>query len=166
MDKLYCQGCEHLCFIRELKQRKWRLRKRHSKSEFALSQTFSRLFHLVQLVICWQIFLELNSKGPCQSIGNEKESRSLLFTSSTKWEVPRRWRQREGKKTIGLLSKPTTLQVHHAFSLPSLHNYDMKWPNFKFTWEREQQADKFYYFCLNLGAVPYLHLQPKFSSFK
>ena len=33
------------------------------------------------------------------------------------------------KKTIGLLSKTTTLHVHHAFlyiSLPSLHNYDVK----------------------------------------
>ena len=40
------------------------------------------------------------------------------------------------KKAIGLMSKTTTLHVHHAFlyiSLQSLHNYDMKWPNFKFT---------------------------------
>ena len=35
------------------------------------------------------------------------------------------------KKTIGLISKTTTLHVHHAFlyiSLSSLHNYDVKWP--------------------------------------
>ena len=33
------------------------------------------------------------------------------------------------KKTIGLMSKTTTLHVHHAFlyiSLPSLHNNDVK----------------------------------------
>ena len=33
------------------------------------------------------------------------------------------------KKAIGLMSKTTTLQVHHAFlyiSLLSLHNYDVK----------------------------------------
>ena len=33
------------------------------------------------------------------------------------------------KKAIGLMSKTTTLHVHHAFlyiSLPSLHNYDVK----------------------------------------
>ena len=33
------------------------------------------------------------------------------------------------KKVIGLMSKPTTLHVHHAFlcvSLPSLHSYDVK----------------------------------------
>ena len=36
-------------------------------------------------------------------------------------------------KTIGLISKATILHVHHAFwniSLPSLHDYDMKMPNF------------------------------------
>ena len=39
---------------------------------------------------------------------------------------PRRRRQRE-RQAIGLMSKTTTLHVHHAFlyiSLPSLHNYD------------------------------------------
>ena len=36
---------------------------------------------------------------------------------------------RNVKKAIGLMSKTTTLHVHHAFlyiSLPSLHNYDVK----------------------------------------
>ena len=56
------------------------------------------------------------------------------------------------KRAIGLMSKTTTLHVHHAFlyiSLPSLHNYDVKWPNFKFTWERERQGDKFYHLCMS-----------------
>ena len=42
---------------------------------------------------------------------------------------PRRGRQRERQKTMGLISKTTTLHVHHAFlyiSLPSLHDYDVK----------------------------------------
>ena len=72
------------------------------------------------------------------------------------------------KKATGLTSKTTTLHVH-AFlyiSLLSLLYYDVKWPNFKFIWERERQGDKFYHLCLNSGAVPSLHLQPKFSSFK
>ena len=37
------------------------------------------------------------------------------------------------KKAIGLISKTTILHVHHAFlyiSLPSLHDYDVKMPNF------------------------------------
>ena len=52
---------------------------------------------------------------------------------------PRRWRQLERQKTIGLMSKTTTLHVQHAFLyifLPSLHNYDVKWPNFKFFWRK------------------------------
>ena len=68
---------------REQQQRR-RLRKRHLKSEFALLQTLSRFFHLVQFVKCWQFFLELNSKILYQSSGKEKETRCLVFTSSTK----------------------------------------------------------------------------------
>ena len=40
------------------------------------------------------------------------------------------------KKAIVLMSKTTTLHLNHAFlfiSLLSLHNYDVKWPNFNFT---------------------------------
>ena len=36
-------------------------------------------------------------------------------------------------KAIGLISKTTILHLHHAFlyiSLPSLHDYDVKMPNF------------------------------------
>ena len=59
---------------RELKQQWWRwLRKRHLKSELALLQSLSRLFHLVYFVQCWQMFLELNSKGLYQSWGKEKK---------------------------------------------------------------------------------------------
>ena len=54
-------------------QRRRRLRKRHLKSEFALLQTLSRLFKLVQFVKCWPIFSELNSKRLYQSSGKEKE---------------------------------------------------------------------------------------------
>ena len=62
--------------IRELKQqRQRRLRKRHSKSEVALIETLSRLFHLVYFVKCWY-----------QSLGKEKESCCLVFPSSTKHE--------------------------------------------------------------------------------
>ena len=68
------------------------------------------------------------------------------------------------KNAIGLKSKTTILHVHHAFflyiSLLSLHNQDASWPNFKFTWERKRQGDKFYHLCQNSGAVPSLQLQP------
>ena len=74
--------------IREFKhQRRRRLQKVHLKGKFALVQSLSRLFHLVKFVKCWQIFLQLISKGLCLSLGKEKERRCLLFTSSTKREI-------------------------------------------------------------------------------
>ena len=66
------------------------------------------------------------------------------------------------------MSKTTTLHVHHAFlnfSLLSLLNYDLKWPNFKITSERERQGAKFYHLSRNSGAVPSLQLQPKIPFF-
>ena len=72
----------------ELKQqRRRRLRIRQLKSEVALLQTLSRLFHLIQFVKCWQLFLKLNSKRLHRSLGKEKESRSVVFTSSTEREI-------------------------------------------------------------------------------
>ena len=55
-----------------------------------------------------------------------------------------------GKKAIGLWSK-TTLHVHHAFlytstSLPSLHDYDVKLPDFTFYWGREDKTTIFLVF--------------------
>ena len=56
------------------------------------------LTHL--FIKCWQFSLELNSKRLYQSSGKEKESCSLVFTSSTKHEIRHfhilvvQWRQR------------------------------------------------------------------------
>ena len=52
------------------------------------------------------------------------------------------------KKTIGLISKTTTLHVHHTFlyiSFPFLHDYDVKMPNFAFYGGRKQATTKFYF---------------------
>ena len=49
-------------------------------------------------------------------------------------------------KTIGLISKTTILHVHHAFlyiSLPSLHDYDVKMPNFTMYRGNTQATTKF-----------------------
>ena len=45
---------EHGWYACTLQQRPRRQRKRHLKSEFALLQTLSRLFHPVKFVKCWQ----------------------------------------------------------------------------------------------------------------
>ena len=63
------------------------LQKRHLKSEFAMLQTLSRLFHLLQFVKSWQIVLELNSKGLYQSSGKEKQSCCVVFPASTKRQI-------------------------------------------------------------------------------
>ena len=62
-------------------------------------------------------------------------------------------------KTIGLISKTTTLHVHHsfifAFFKPFLHDYDVKMPNFAFYGERKQATTKFILlFALELGYGP------------
>ena len=71
-------------FIQRLRRR---LRKRHLKSEFALPQTWSHLFHLVKFVKCWQSFLELNSKGRHQSSGKEKK---VVVFCSRPWQNVKR----------------------------------------------------------------------------
>ena len=69
---------------RELKQQRWRwLWKRHLKSELTLLQSLSCLFHLVYFVKCWQMFLELNSKGRYQRSGKEKK---VVVLSSRPWQ--------------------------------------------------------------------------------
>ena len=58
---------------------------------------------------------------------------------------------------VGVMSKTTTLQVHHAFlysSLPSLHNYDVKTPDRKLNGGRKQGMTNFYFLLLKLSAVP------------
>ena len=50
------------------------------------------------------------------------------------------------KTTVGLLSKTTSLCLHHAFffyiSLPLLHDYDVKIPNFSIYGGRKQSTTK------------------------
>ena len=54
---------------------------------FRLPQTLLRLFHLVQFVECWRIFLELNSKGLYESSGKEKESCCVVLCSRPRQNV-------------------------------------------------------------------------------
>ena len=60
--------------------------------------------------------------------------------------------QRDGNenvyKTIGLISRKTTLHVHHAFlyiALPFLHDHDVKMLNLVFYAERKQTTTKVYF---------------------
>ena len=63
------------------------------------------------------------------------------------------------QKIIGLISKTTTLQVHHTFLYISLllcHYCDIKMPNFAFYGEHKLATMQFYFFIfLNLDMVPW-----------
>ena len=65
-------------------QRPWRLRKRHEKSEFALLQTLSRLFHLVQFVKCSYFSLELNSEKTVSKFGQLQEKKTKVVVLSSR----------------------------------------------------------------------------------
>ena len=61
-------------------------------------------------------------------------------------KIRRRRRQRERHKSNRFISKTTILHVHHAFlyiSLPSLHDYDVKMPNFTMYRGSTQATTKF-----------------------
>ena len=73
----------------------------------------------------------------------------------------RRRRQRQRQKAMGLVRKTTNLHVHHAFlyiCLPSLLDYEVKWPNFNFFFfffeDGNGKAINFFQLCLNSGVAP------------
>ena len=68
----------------------------------------------------------------------------------------RRRLQRQRQKAIGLVSKTTTLHVHHAFLWIPLPCTTTTWNDqiLSFFWGRERQGDKLYHLCLNSGAAP------------
>ena len=74
---------------------------------------------------------------PLASIRRLRNSHDIVDVNSFIRDLTKlRWRrkrQRHRQRAIGLVSKTTTLHVYYAFlyiSLPSLHDYDVKWPNF------------------------------------
>ena len=70
------------------------------------------------------------------------------------------------KKEIGLISKTTTLHMHHAFlyiSLPPLHDYGVKLPNFTFYGARKQAKTSFFFLFQNLTVVPKKSAPGKFA---
>ena len=68
-------------------------------------------------------------------MGRDVQKAPGLLTSGTLRSNDADGSKNVKKKTIGLISKTTTLHVHYAFlyiSLPALHDYDVKMPNFAF----------------------------------
>ena len=124
------------------------------------------------------LFLVCNSVRIGQNLLNETPvERSVLAyfanyhlsSSNRDLTKPRRRRQRERQKTIGLMSKTTTLHVHHAFLYISFLQCTTTTGNdqiLSLLGNGNGKGDKFYHLCPNLSALPSLQLQPKFPSFK
>ena len=68
------------------RQRRRRWWNRLLKREFTLLKNLSLLFHVVQFVKCWCIFLEMNCNGLYLCLRKELQNRCLVFTYSTKRE--------------------------------------------------------------------------------
>ena len=71
-------------------------------------------------------------------------------------KIQRRGQQQDRQKTIGFISKTTTLPVHHTclyISLPFLHEYDVKMPTCD-SWGMETNNDEILFPFLNLDKVP------------
>ena len=104
---------------------------------------------------CKVLFCSLNLLLFCRSLIKKMDLTKLP-----------RWRQRQRQQAIGLVSKTTTLQVHHAFSFISfwsLHNYDQILSFFL----RTGTARRLILPSLSeLGVAPSLQFQLKFPSLK
>ena len=94
---------------------------------------------------CWQLVSEFMPPRKFKQCPIQKPRRKTILPPQVSWLyvgfllLMGTLRSDDGDgngnatKTIGLISKTTILHVHHAFlyiSLPSLHGYDVKMPNF------------------------------------
>ena len=97
-------GGSWLALNKELKQhRRRRLRKRHLKSEVALLQTLSRLFHRAKFVKFWQFFFFFWSWIPkdCIEVQEKKKKVVVLCSRSKHFHVAVvQWRQRNVQKSV------------------------------------------------------------------
>ena len=73
---------------------------------------------------------------------------------------------KNGKKGIGLISKLTTLHVHHiTLCVPSLHDYEVRAPNFTFCGGREHKATTSFFFSCTLTQSFRIQLQTNLPTF-
>ena len=91
----------------------------------------------------------MSEKDICLKFGTSTHARKLSVREMSVGSVSNDYGNENVKKAIGLLSKTTTLHVHHAFlyiSLPLLHDYDVKMPSFTFYGGRKQSKTNFSFF--------------------
>ena len=91
---------------------------------------------------------KISSRVVCVINGNPCILCILLGTSRSDDAMATTTSKQTNKQTIGQEGITTTLQVHHTFlyiSLPFLHDYDVKFPNWTFHGGRKQATTKFYF---------------------
>ena len=99
--------------FKQWRRRRWR--KCLFKSEFMLFQNLSVLFHGVQFVKCWQIFLQLNSKGLYLSLKKELEkSLSCVNVLQKTWNWAF-WRR--GRATTANKCTKSVIDANQSFVL-------------------------------------------------
>ena len=74
-EKALLAGCIDSCFVREFKPPTTMA----TATKNVTQKVNSRLFHVVHFVKCWQMFLELNSKGLYQV---QEKKKKVVFLSS------------------------------------------------------------------------------------
>ena len=85
-------------------------------------------------------------KDICLSFGTSTHARKLSVREMSVGSFSNGDGNENVKKSIGLLSKTTSLHMHHTFlyiSLPLLHDYDVKMPSFTFYGGRKQATTNF-----------------------
>ena len=90
------------------------------------------------------------------SLPSASSSQRRVFDSTTRLRFNDADDNENVKKTIGLISKTTTLHVHRTFlyiSFPSLHDYDVKVPYFTFCRGREHKTTTCFFLNLNFDRV-------------
>ena len=107
----------------------------------------------------------LNGKGSLR----RRHHLTLVIREFTKRRRRRRRRQQRERQKITdkfRSAKQTTLHVHHLFLnifLPSLHDYNVKLPNFTFCRGREQKTTTFFFSSGTLIESFKIQLQQKFA---
>ena len=101
---------------------------------------------------------------PCHHGVQSHLTRNFCRLSMT---IERRHQRERQKNQLVKISNTTTLHVHHAFlyiSLPSLHDYDVKIPNFTFFWGCTHKTTTFFFFSRILTQSVRIQRQKKIAS--
>ena len=106
------------------------------------------------LTACKVLALSLSDVQEVEQVGTLRFNNGTATSTSKKKDKIKQSKKQTNKQTTtttksnGFNKQTTTLHAHHTFlynSLPFLHDYDVKMPNYAFCGERKQATTKFYF---------------------